>query len=75
MKKYLCPFCVSSWDCDGPHIKQEDLDSFYERIYHVREDLALLAKELVDEYSKEHGLNLSDLEQAVYSKLKNRSFT
>jgi hypothetical protein len=75
MSKYLCPFCVSSWDCDGPHIKQEDLDSFYERFHYVKEDLALLAKEFVEEYSKEKGLNLSDLEQAIYTKLKNRSFT
>lgn len=73
MSKYLCPFCVSSWDCDGPHIEEKDLESFYERISYMREDLALLAQETVAEHSKIFGLELFDLEQAVYTKLKNRT--
>jgi hypothetical protein len=72
--KYLCPFCVSSWDCDGPHIEEDKANNFNERLYYVREDLALLGKELIQDFAKQNGLNLSDLSEAVYTRLINRSY-
>jgi hypothetical protein len=71
-EKYLCPFCVSTWDCDGPHIEEQHLGSFSERIYYMREDLALLAKEMIHEFSEAHGHDLKELETSVYEKLINR---
>lgn len=71
--KYICPFCVSSWDCDGPHIAEEDLPSFYERLGYIREDLALLALEEIEKYESLKNIDLSVLRQAVYSKVINRS--
>jgi hypothetical protein len=26
--QYMCPFCVTPWKCNGPHIPDDDLDSF-----------------------------------------------
>jgi hypothetical protein len=72
--KYLCPFCVSSWDCDGPHIKEEDMNSFNERIHFMREDAALLSKELIEDFAKANNLNLSELSELIYSRLINRSY-
>lgn len=71
--KYLCPFCVSSWDCDGPHIKEEDLNNFYERIGYISKDLALLAVEEIEKFEASTDLELSVLKQAVYNKLIKRS--
>jgi hypothetical protein len=71
--KYLCPFCVSSWDCDGPHIKEEDLDSFYERVAYIREDLTLLALEEIDKYEASAKIDLSVLKRAVFESLIKRS--
>jgi hypothetical protein len=71
--KYLCPFCVSSWDCDGPHIKEEDLDNFYERVAYVREDLTLLALEEIDKYEASAKIDLSVLKRAVFESLIKRS--
>lgn len=71
--KYICPFCVSSWDCDGPHIAEEDLPSFEERLAYIREDLSLLALEEIEKYESSTKTNLSVLKQAVYTRLIKRS--
>lgn len=71
--KYLCPFCVSSWHCDGPHIKEEDLPSFYERLGYIREDLTLLAIEEIEKYEVSAKIDLSVLKQAVHTELFKRS--
>jgi hypothetical protein len=72
--KYLCPFCVSSWDCDGPHIKEEDMNSFNERVHYMREDMALVSKELIQEFAKANNLNLNSLSETIYTRLINRSY-
>jgi len=72
--KYLCPFCVSSWDCDGPHIEEEDINSFNERVHYMREDMALLSKELIQEFAKDNNLNLDSLSETIYTRLINRSY-
>lgn len=71
--KYICPFCVSSWDCDGPHIAEEDLPSFYERLGYIREDLALVALEEIEKYESSTEIDLSVLKQAVYNRVIKRS--
>jgi hypothetical protein len=71
--KYLCPFCVSSWDCDGPHIEEKDLNNFYERLGYIREDLTLLALEEIDKYEASAKIDLSLLKRAVFESLIKRS--
>lgn len=51
---YMCPFCVSSQVCHGPHIEEKDLNKFIYRFILLQEDLAEYAKELV----LEHGDNM-----------------
>jgi hypothetical protein len=67
---YLCPFCVSSWDCDGPHIEEKDLPSFYLRLYHIREDLAELARE---EILSNRNLSHEELAQVIHKAITNRT--
>jgi hypothetical protein len=69
---YLCPFCYSSWNCEGPHIEQKDLESFYKRISYISDDLSQLAKETVDEYAKQNNIDLKELGEILYQKIKNR---
>lgn len=44
---YLCPFCISSWVCSGPHIEEKDAENFYRRLDIIKEDLGEYAKELI----------------------------
>jgi hypothetical protein len=44
---YLCPFCISTWVCSGPHIEEKDVASFYKKLEIVQEDLGEYAKELI----------------------------
>jgi hypothetical protein len=27
-EEYMCPFCVTPWKCNGPHIDEYELDNF-----------------------------------------------
>lgn len=67
---YLCPFCVSSWVCHGPHIEEKDIDKFYYRMKILQDDLAEFAKEIV----LEQGGNKSTEELASFieDKVRNR---
>ena len=67
---YLCPFCVSSWVCHGPHIEPKDLPNYIKKITYMRQDLAELSKEVV----LQHGDKLSteELASLVEEKLLNR---
>ena len=69
---YLCPFCYSSWNCEGPHIEEKDLESFYKRISYISDDLAQLAKETASEYAKQNNTDLLELGEILYQKIKNR---
>lgn len=35
---YMCPFCVTPWKCNGPHIEEDDLPEFEAYIAWVRSD-------------------------------------
>jgi hypothetical protein len=70
--KYLCPFCISSWDCDGPHIEEKDLQNFYERLHFIKEDLALLATETIDALSFDEKSDFEKVKVSVYKAIMNR---
>jgi len=67
---YLCPFCVSSWVCDGPHIEEKDVIKFYRKLGLIKEDLGEYAKELIIKNGK--SLNLDELALLVEASIKNR---
>lgn len=72
-KKYMCPFCVSSWVCDGPHIEEKHVANLIERIWYIKEDVALLASETINQYGDQHGQDMQALAKSVYNKIMNRS--
>ncbi len=67
---YLCPFCVSSWVCHGPHIQPEDLPKYLKKLSYMRQDLAELSKEIVLKYGDK--LSTEELAKLVEEKLLNR---
>ena len=44
---YMCPFCRDVDDCYGPHIKQEDLESYEFRLEYERQSEVVKAAERV----------------------------
>ena len=36
---YMCPFCVTPWKCNGPHIDHSDLESFQDYVNSVRQEV------------------------------------
>lgn len=38
MEDYMCPFCVTPWKCNGPHIQEEDLQEFQYYVYQKMEE-------------------------------------
>lgn len=68
---YLCPFCLSSWVCDGPHIEEKDFEKFRYWVKNlIQADIAELAKEVI----LEQGENMDHKTLATYveQKLLNR---
>jgi hypothetical protein len=40
LEDYMCPFCVTPWKCNGPHIDQDDLEEFESYVqYKIEEAL------------------------------------
>lgn len=68
----MCPFCVSTWDCDGPHIEEKDLKNYFERIWYIKEDLALICVETIQNHAND-GLSQYDLQKMLYEKIMSRS--
>ncbi len=69
---YLCPFCVSSWVCHGPHIEKKDLDEFKTRIKNIQEDLSECAEEEI--LKNAVSLTPEELARSVKEIIFNRSF-
>lgn len=67
---YLCPFCLSSWVCSGPHIEQKDIANFYKKLWIIKEDLGEHAKELILENIENK--DLGTLAELVEKSIKNR---
>lgn len=71
-ERYLCPFCVSSWTCHGPHVESKDLEEYTKKIKFIQEDLSECAKEEILKGSK--NLTAVELAEAVGQFLLNRKF-
>lgn len=69
-----CVFCVSQDYCVGPHISKEDAYSFWEYIVNVIDDLSLLSVDIINDYSKENNLDLSNLSKKLYQIMTTRKY-
>jgi len=67
---YMCPFCVSSWVCHGPHIEAVDLPKYVEKLTYMQQDLAEFSKEVILRHGE--GLSTEELARLVEEKLLTR---
>lgn len=69
---YLCPFCLSSTICEGPHIKEEEEKNLKEFVYYAKIDHIELALEQISKYEKEKNINLQELANNIKNVLWKR---
>lgn len=69
---YLCPFCLSSFLCEGPHIKEEDEKNFNDFIYYTKVDHVHVVLEEISKYAKNNNIDLTELSKSVEHKLMER---
>lgn len=69
---YLCPFCLTSAICEGPHIKQEDEQNLREFVYYAKIDHIELALEEISKYEKEKNITLHELANNIKNTILKR---
>jgi hypothetical protein len=69
---YLCPFCLTSTICEGPHIKEIEENNLREMMYYAKIDHIELVLEEISKYEKEKGINLQQLSNNVKTALLKR---
>ena len=74
MKDLYCPFCVKSWECEGPHIDSAYLGSFWNFFWIAKDDHKELAISEVEKYERENSVNLESLKISIRKVLDERDF-
>ena len=69
---YLCPFCLSSFLCEGPHIKEEDDKNFNEFIEYTKIDHVELVLEEILKYQRDNMIDLTELSNSIEIRLMER---
>lgn len=69
---YLCPFCLTSAICEGPHIKEAEENNLRELMHYAKIDHIELALEEISKYEKSNGLNLQELSTNIKNSLMKR---
>jgi hypothetical protein len=69
----FCVFCITSDYCLGPHIEEKNFQSFTEYISMLKDDLANLSYENINNYAKKNNIDLLDLSKMVADSIKERN--
>lgn len=69
---YLCPFCLSSSICEGPHVTEEEERNLEEFAHYAKIDHAELALEEISKYEKEKKINLHELANNIKNTILKR---
>ena len=69
---YLCPFCLTSWICEGPHIKEDDELNLKEWAHYNKVDHLLIVIEEIQKFAIDNNINLEPLALAVKKRLMGR---
>ena len=68
----FCVFCITSNYCVGPHVEEKDFESFSEYTEMIKDDLANLSYEIIQNYAKDNNIDLSQLSNLVLDNIKKR---
>jgi hypothetical protein len=72
-QNHWCPFCITSWICDGPHISsQKDWENYLEYTKYTREYYLLVTLDEIKKYGKSNGLDLSVLSDTIKSLIEEK---
>jgi hypothetical protein len=69
---YLCPFCLSSTICEGPHIKEHEESNLKEFMYYAKVDHLEIVLEEIKKYQIESGIDLAKLAMTIKNRLMGR---
>jgi len=67
-----CPFCITTWICDGPHISLKDMDNYLIHREYTKEYHLLVFLDEIKRYELETGLDLSVLSDRVKKIIESR---
>jgi hypothetical protein len=69
---YLCPFCLSSKICEGPHIKEHEESNLKEFMYYAKVDHLEIVLEEIKKYQIDSGIDLAKLAMTIKNRLMGR---
>lgn len=70
---YFCPFCITNWICDGPHIaSKKEFENYMEYVTYNKEDYALTVIEEIKKYSLEKNINLEELSDRIKKRIEGK---
>jgi hypothetical protein len=67
-----CPFCITTWMCDGPHIPFKDMNNYLNHREYTKEYYMLATLDEIKKYSKEVELDLSVLSDRIRKMMEER---
>lgn len=69
-----CPFCITSWICDGPHlVSQQERSNLFEYMNYSKEDYIFNTLDEIREYAKETGTDLQKLSDRIKDRVERRT--
>lgn len=69
---YLCPFCLSSNICEGPHMKESEEFNFFEYMHYAKIDHLETVIEEIKKYQIKNNIDLSELSSIIQKRLAER---
>lgn len=72
-QKVHCPFCITTWICDGPHVTTvEERINLGKYMYHSKQDYIFNALDEVKKYGLENELDLQELSDRIKERINKR---
>jgi hypothetical protein len=72
-EKINCPFCITSWICDGPHIESiKDQTNLFKYMNYSKQDYIFNMTDEIRKYSMETGLDLKELSDRIKERVEKR---
>jgi hypothetical protein len=70
---FYCPFCITSWICDGPHISsKKEFKNYIDYVRYNKEDYILTVTNEINKYSLKNNLNLQELSDTIKKRIEGK---
>jgi hypothetical protein len=72
-QELYCPFCITSWICDGPHVVLEnERRNLFEYLSYSKEDYIFNTLDEIRRYSAEKNIDLQELSNRIKKRIEVR---